>query len=166
MLLKKVYRRVYADFLMPSRLPEYRQLLARAGRRELSVFLRCRNWRSGQHVARWVRGGRYAIIRQDVDTDVATAHSMWQVEQEVGVSASRYFRLSTLDIPFMRQIGATGGEASYHYEELSSFAKRHRIKDAEGLRSRIDEVIPEFAANLQGFERADLAADGDRRVSR
>jgi hypothetical protein len=68
------------------------------------------------------------VHRHDIDSDLRTARKMFALEVKHGVQASYYFRLSTLDYGFMRDIEAAGGEASYHYEEVATYAKRHRLR--------------------------------------
>mgnify|MGYP006145381963 CR=1 FL=1 len=62
------------------------------------------------------------VHRHDIDTDLPTARRMFALEQKHGVRASYYFRLSTLDFGLMRDIERYGSEASYHYEEIATYA--------------------------------------------
>ena len=164
--LQRIYRRVVADFLMPSRLAEYRETLrhfVNQGYRFLTIDSYASHLAQGALPSL----GPVAILRQDVDTDVATARAMWRIEQELDIQASRYFRLSTFDAQLMRQIASAGGEASYHFEEMSTFAKRHRIKSAVELRGQAQEVIPRFEENLNrmraatGLAMRTVASHGD-----
>jgi hypothetical protein len=92
---------------------------------------------------------------------------MFAVEARHGVKATYYFRLSTLDFGFMREIEAAGGEASYHYEEAADFAKRNRIRDAQALRLRFPEIREQFIRNFDsiatclGMPLATVASHGD-----
>ena len=145
--MKTLLNRIYSDYLMPSRLPEYEALLLsakEAGYAQLSVraFLS-----QGP-------GPPTLVHRHDIDSDVRTAAKMFALEARHGVSASYYFRLSTLDFGLMREIEASGSEASYHFEEVAAFAKRHHIKDARVLRSRFPLIRNQFRRNLQAIERA------------
>jgi len=164
--LKKIYRRMVADFLMPSRLAEYRATLGHFVEQGYQ-FLTVDAYAS--HIAKGTLWGLgpVAVLRQDVDTDVATARAMWRIEQELGVQASRYFRLSTFDSRLMQEIDAAGGEASYHFEEMATFAKKRRIKSAQQLRHSVDEIVPRFEDNLArmrgetGLAMTTVASHGD-----
>jgi hypothetical protein len=99
------------------------------------------------------QNARYLIVRHDIDSGPRTARLMWMIERSLGIHASYYFRLKTLDLGLMRRIGADGGEASYHYEELATVAKRRHIRDPGMLRRFIPEAQALFARNLERLRR-------------
>ena len=155
--------RLYGHYLMPSRLHEYRRIVQRAqalGYVQLS--LRELVTRPAHE-----RPPRYLVHRHDIDSDVRTARKFFTIEREHGITASYYFRLSTLDRAFMQQIEQYGSEASYHYEEIADYAKRHHLKDAAALRARLDEIRQQFLANarqvasLLGRMPVTVASHGD-----
>jgi hypothetical protein len=149
--MKAMLNRIYSDYLMPSRLADYQHLLQAAeasGYRQLSVRAFLED--DGAAAAR----PPTLVHRHDIDSDVRTAAKMFAIEARNGVTASYYFRLSTLDFGLMREIEAYGSEASYHFEEVAAFAKRYHIKDARVLRSRFPLIRAQFQRNLQGIERA------------
>lgn len=148
--MKTLLNRIYSDYLMPSRLGQYDALLqsaADAGYRQLSVreFLRPAP-----------PAGRPPTLvhRHDIDSDPRTAAKMFALEARQGVTASYYFRLSTLDFGLMREIEAYGSEASYHFEEVADFAKRHHIKDPAVVRSRFPAIRAQFHQNVERIENA------------
>lgn len=148
--MHSVLNRLYSDYLMPSRLPHYAALLAQAqqaGYRQTSV----RDW---FHTAR-DHGLDHKVLvhRHDIDTDLRTAKKMFALEQRYGVRASYYFRLSTLDYGLMRAIEDYGSEASYHYEEIASYAKRQHLRQADAVRARMGEIRGLFEANFQRIEQ-------------
>ncbi len=146
--MKTICHRIYSDYLMPSRMAEYDALLQQA--------------RAAGYIQQSVReflpplqGKERAptiVHRHDIDSDVRTAAKMFELEVRHGVTASYYFRLSTLDFGFMRDIEAYGSEASYHFEEVADFAKRHHIKDADVVRSRFPVIRTQFRQNLERIE--------------
>ena len=81
--MRRVRNRVYSDFVMPSRLAAYGQLLEmalEAGYRICSV---------GDVWRQVVAGGlvpsqRYMVLRHDVDTDPGTAAAMWDIDRGLG----------------------------------------------------------------------------------
>ncbi|MFL6658442.1 MAG: hypothetical protein ACJ8GW_10250 [Massilia sp.] len=144
--MKTLFHRIYSDYLMPSRLGSYERLLQAAadqGYRQLSVRDFLRPTRAAT---------RTLVHRHDIDSDVRTAAKMFAIEAKIGITASYYFRLSTLDFGLMRDIEAYGSEASYHYEEAASYAKAQRIRSASVLRSRFPLIREQFAHNLSHIE--------------
>lgn len=151
---------------MPSRLGEYRAFLEAALRAGYQI-------RSVEWMWATIRGGalepngRYLMLRHDVDTDPGTVAAMWQIERDLGISGSYFFRLSTLDPRIMDAIASSGSDVSYHYEELAIIAKQR------GARSRADglSLVPEaralFARNLWALRASTgqpmriVAAHGD-----
>lgn len=65
--------------------------------------------------------GRYVMLRHDVDLRAANSLRSAQVEHELGIRASYYFRVipesNRPDI--IRAIAAMGHEIGYHYEDMS-----------------------------------------------
>ncbi len=146
--MNTLFRRLYSDYLMPSRLPEYEALLREATERGYAQV----------SVREFLRppppGGRAPTIvhRHDIDSDLRTTAKLFAREVRRGVRSSFYFRLSTLDFGLMRDIEDYGSEASYHFEEIASFAKRHHLHDAAEVRRHFPAIREEFAANLRRIE--------------
>ena len=145
--MKNFLNRIDADYLMPSRLREYEALLEAAnGAGYTQTTIR--------QFFRGTKSERVLIHRHDIDSDLRTARKMFEVECRHDVRASYYFRLSTLDIDFMREIEAAGGEASYHYEEVADFAKRHHLRDPAEVRSYFPALRDQFALNVTRISNA------------
>jgi len=158
--MKHILNRVYADYLMPSRLGKYEALLLsakEAGYAQMSV----RSFYRGT----WAK--RVLVHRHDIDSDLRTAKKMFAIECRHQVRASYYFRLSTLDSDFMRDIEAFGSEASYHYEEVADFAKRRHLRNPDEVRRHFPTMRDEFALNVErivaavGRPLATVASHGD-----
>lgn len=160
-----IWNRVYADFLMPSRLEEYRALL--------SAFVDAGYgfWPIRDFWDILCQGGapsdrRFIILRHDIDSAASTARAMWAIERELGISSTYYFRLSTLNQDLMCEIDEHGGEASYHYEELATIARRRALGGKEILK-HLDEARDNFASNIQslrtqtGLAMSTVASHGD-----
>lgn len=165
MLIRSVADRLIGDYCIGSRLGEYQAALE-TGLRNGFQFLTCREISSA------ILGGatlseKFVLLRHDVDSDLATARRMFGIESKLGIRSTYYFRLSTLDFAFMKKIDATGGEASYHFEEIATFAKRHRIKDREEVLRRLPEMQAEFEANFRrissavGYDFRTVSSHGD-----
>ena len=150
--IKKLTDRIYSDFLMPSRLQEYEVLLKTAmdaGYEICSIREFWRKIKSNQVNA----DSLYLILRHDIDTDLKTAEEMWRVEKKLGVKSSYYFRLSTLDIRMMKEMEQFGTEASYHYEEVATLAKKFKWKNAKDVNEHLGQISQTFINNLK-FIRA------------
>lgn len=163
--MMRLLNRIYADYLMPSRLGEYETLLQRAqnaGYVQTSVRNFHRELASPHGATR-----RVMVHRHDIDSDLRTAKKMFALEAKYGVQASYYFRLTTLDFGFMREIEAAGSEASYHYEEVATYAKRHRIRCPHEIRRRFPEIREQFIRNFNsiterlGQQMVTVASHGD-----
>jgi len=139
--MKRILHRIYADYLMPSRLHEYEALLIaakEAGYAQMSI----------RKFFRGTKAKQVLIHRHDIDSDLRTARKMFDIECRHQVHASYYFRLCTLDIGFMREIEAAGSEASYHYEEIADFAKQHHLHDPSEVRRHFPALRDRFAVNV------------------
>ncbi len=165
-MLMQVRDRVYGDFLMRSRLGLYRALLETALGAGYEIVSVESLWRRivgpGLDPAR-----RYLVLRHDVDTDHVTAAAMWGMDRQLGVKSSYYFRLSTLAPPLMADIASGGGEASYHYEELATVAKRRGLRTRADVERHLPEARAAFARNLDwmrsrtGLPMPVVSAHGD-----
>jgi hypothetical protein len=165
-MLGRVRNRLYSDFLMGSRLDEYRLLLEsalEAGYRILSVADAWQMMRDeGSNPER-----RILVLRLDVDTDPKSAGAMWTVANGLGIRGSYFFRLSTCDPAVMSAMSAAGSEVSYHYEELATVAKRRHLRSASEALAALPEARDLFSANLvrlrerTGLPMRIVAAHGD-----
>lgn len=164
--VKTVRDRVIADFLMPSRLDAYEGLLRHALDHGYAIVPIEHYWDAIDHGAVGA-GQRYLLLRHDIDTDPGTAGMMWQIEHDLGVRGSFYFRLSTLDIGLMQAIASQGGEASYHYEELATVAKARHPRTTAAAEALLPEARELFASNLArlramtGLAMSVVASHGD-----
>ncbi|MDL2354118.1 MAG: hypothetical protein QFF03_02545 [Pseudomonadota bacterium] len=163
--MNTLLNRLYCDYAMPSRLAAHEQFVCAAhaaGYAQMSVR---------QFVAAARKGLRadqkIVIHRHDIDTDLRTTRKLFALEKKHGIHSSFYFRRSTLDFTLMREIEEYGSEASYHYEELATYAKRHKIKDPAAIRARLPEIRADFLTNFQHIEQrfgrkmTTVAAHGD-----
>ena len=156
--------RLFSDYFMPSRLREYEDLV---------VSIKDAGYLQTSVISAWstiISLGNLEstfVHRHDVDTDVSTAKKMFHIERKHGVYSTYYFRLTTLDVGFMREIEEYGSEASYHFEELATHAKKFHIKSPEILLDKIDLIRKEFSHNLEririmtGLPCQSVASHGD-----
>lgn len=156
--------RIYEDFLMGSRLGAYEKMLRALVDDGYEFLTFARFW---EEVKRGVVHNRCVLLRHDIDSDAKTAQLMWDIERSLGVVSSFYFRLSTIDLHLIGEIAHSGFEVSYHYEELSTYARRHKIHTASAIRARFPEIQLTFEENLRqlrqrtGLAMRTVAAHGD-----
>jgi hypothetical protein len=156
--------RVYEQFLMPSRLPEYANLLKAAVDRGYVAFPLLEFYRQASS---GTIPSKCLLLRHDVDTDVPTAKLMYAVERQLGIRSSWFFRLSTLDIPFMQRLDRDGNEASYHFEEIATFAKNEALVTRKEVEAHMPRVRKIFQNNMEqlrhrsGLSMRVIASHGD-----
>lgn len=108
---------------------------------------------------------KYLINRHDIDSDVKTARLIFELEKDLDIKSSFYFRLCTLDYDLMDEISSYGSEASYHFEEVATLAKLNGWK----LKSQINwaEVKDLFCFNYStiksksGLKLSTICSHGD-----
>lgn len=164
-LSRAMWWRVYGDFAMPSRLRAYRKLLQAflaAGYAGVTV-------KTMLEIARGERPPprRGLVIRHDVDSDVATARHMFEIEAGLGFFSSFFFRLRTWDPHLAKSVAGAGGEPGYHFEEIATFAKRRGLTCREEVAAHLPAVQELFRKNLtslrvaSGLPLAIVASHGD-----
>lgn len=79
---------------------------------------------------------------------------MFEIEKAVygqNGSATYYFRDSTIDKDLIRDIDEYGYETGYHYEELATYEKKHKLKDADKMISALPECRKMFLDDIEKF---------------
>lgn len=146
----KVFRRVYHDYLLPRRTSDYGRILEEAARQGYSF----ETVSSFDEVLKngMAEGCKYLILRRDVDTRAfSVLRDMLAEEQKHGAKCSCFFRLETLNRSLAAEIAAAGGEVSYHYEELASYAGQKRLKNRDAALQALPEIRTAFEKNLTWF---------------
>lgn len=164
-MLSRVLQRVYSDFFRPSRLQEWDgllRLMLAQGYRVISVRTLGRISAGEMACPK-----RFVVIRHDVDIEPGAARRMFDIENSHGVETTYYFRKCSYDPALMREIERSGSEASYHFEEISTFAKERKIFAPDRLRSHYSEIRNRFLQNYNrfrdetGLPMLTVAAHGD-----
>jgi len=155
MIKGKAFSRIYADYFMASRLGVYYDILKKAISRGY-VFMTVLDYMLYQKKGKSLPE-KVIINRHDIDTDLVTAKKIFNIEVELGVRSTFYFRIKTLDFKLMQDIYRWSGEASYHYEEL----------DKNILLSNISHIRSNFIKNFKyiednvGYKLYTVASHGD-----
>lgn len=113
--------------------------------------------------------GPILILRHDVDQHPRSALSMSDVEGELGLRSTWYFRWRTADPPVIEELRRRGGEIGLHYETLTREALRSGVgfgvvtgPEIEIARCHLREEIAVFAERFGPIRS--VAAHGDTRV--
>ena len=162
--MRRIAQRVYCDYLRPERLDEFRRLVGRAvdlGYETLTLSAFARLIDAGESPQ------RVLLLRHDVDSDIPRARRMWEIERELGVVGTYFFRRTTWELSFMRELAAHGCEVGYHYEELATLVKERGASEPGEARALIGPARERLRSALAQL-RADsglavdlLASHGD-----
>jgi hypothetical protein len=164
--VRRIAQRVYCDYLRPERVDEFRRLIGRAvdlGYETLTLSAFARLVDAGEVAAH----ERVLLLRHDVDSDVRRARRMWEIERELGVVGTYFFRRATWDPPFMRELASHGCEVGYHYEELATIVKQRGAATADEARALIVPARERLRAALAELRASSampldvLASHGD-----
>ncbi len=132
---------------MPHRLADYRALLAGAvdnGYRVISV----EDWAARTRLSTSPGSEKLLVLRHDVDTDPTQMLLTAEIEQEFKAGASYFFRLPTMNARVVHAVAERGFHVSYHFEELATFAKQHRVSSRAQIEARMPEIQALFASNI------------------
>ena len=158
--------RFYGDFLMPSRLNTYENILKYAVESGYE-FITLANFIKLIDTKNFTGRSKYFILRHDIDSDILTTKLMFEIEKKNKIHSSYYFRLSTLDFNLMKEIIRNGSEASYHFEEIATFAKKFKIKDKQLIYDDMNNIRQIFVKNfckiekILGYKILTIASHGD-----
>lgn len=147
----RLKQRIYEDYLKPSRLPEYKAVLEcfrDAGYRMVGI-LELYKMVIGNGVS-----GKVFVNRHDIDTSPKVARAMFEIEKSVyghDGSATYYFRDSTIDKKLIADIEKYGYETGYHYEELATYEKMHKLRNVEKMRAALPECRKMFLEDIKRF---------------
>lgn len=144
--IMSIKNRLYSDYLLSERFYEYQELIETAmtkGYLITSVI----GYHDLQKAGNISSAAKVIIMRHDIDTDKIAAQKFFDIEKSYGVKSSFYFRLSTIEPRLMNAIEKYGSEASYHYEEISTYCKQYKIRDKTEVVKKMDKIQEVFIAN-------------------
>jgi hypothetical protein len=135
---------------MPSRFNEYKKILSDALKSNYSIISIIEYYKKLENDE--LKGRKFLILRHDIDTDINTAKRFFEIEKKYNVTASYYFRLSTLDFSFMKEIIKSGSEVGYHFEEIADYCKQHKIHNIDIINRDLDKIKELFIKNFISIE--------------
>ncbi len=95
---------------------------------------------------------RVVVLRHDVDLRPGNSFLMAQLENEMEISGTYYFRTvpESFDVEVIKAVNGLGHEVGYHYECMSTVGRGYS-EDAH-----IDAAFEDFKVNLDRFREAVL----------
>lgn len=81
---------------------------------------------------------------------------MFNIEKKVYGKAGNStfcFRDSTLDVSLINDIEVYGYETGYHYEELATFEKNKKYRDASFIREHLPEIRQQFEKDFYRYKK-------------
>jgi hypothetical protein len=147
---KKLYHRVYQNYVMPDRLAEYGRVL-RSFRDAGYRFATMAEF-AGALKANAPLAPPVFLLRCDVDSDPAGAARMFGTEQALGVRATYYFRLATVDRALIARMASYGTEVGYHFEEIATVAKQRGLGTKKQITPHLGEMRDAFRRNMAWFK--------------
>lgn len=146
--------RIVEDYFKKSRLPDYKRTLEAAkehGYQMVGVLDFARMVSAGE-----LDGRKIYLNRHDIDTSPRVAAEMFEIEKEVygkeGI-ATYYFRETTIDKTLIKKLDDFGYETGYHYEQLATYAKKHKLKSRKAIEESIEKAGRDFLIDLERFRR-------------
>lgn len=149
--LRTTATRLKEEVILPSRIPEYRQLLESALAQGYQVIDNAQ-WLAivlGEQPA----PAKILVMRHDIDTDPEMALLWHEVEHSLGCRASYYFRLRTATPEIVSHLAQAGVHVSYHFEELADTVKDLGLRTPEEARAALPEARKRFASNLEAMRK-------------
>jgi hypothetical protein len=143
-------KRIFRDFIMPSRVNEYDAMLEYAKEHGYEFH----TLRSFIQLPTIEPGKKYMVLRRDVDT--ASNRIQWgllKAEIKNGARCSSYFRRNTINKNLMKSIEENGGEAAYHYEEIATWCYKHRERRKDEVLKHLDEFREMFVVNVEKMRK-------------
>ena len=137
--------RIYNDYLMGSKIDLYKKVLLHLISQG-SEFDLIKNFNLNQKNPK-------IFLRHDIDSDLDIAYAMSLIEAELGIKSTYYFRISTMKEQIIKEIADNGNEIGYHYEEIASFAKNHKLKNKRMIMEKMTEIRELFCKNFLEIEK-------------
>lgn len=139
--------RIYSDYFMKNRYDEYDKLLNELLKQNFKFIKICDFYKFDSNEEKKV------FLRHDIDNDVHIAKELFKLEKKHNIHSTYYFRWSTMEYKFIKELENYGNEIGYHYEEISTYAKKNHIKNKKQIYNNIDLLRNILIKNTKKFEK-------------
>jgi len=139
---------IIIKYIKNSRILEYEEIINFAFKNNYEL-ISLRDYVNGN----FNKNRKLFILRHDVDRKSNGVRLMFEIEKKYGAKASYYFRNSTFQGNFMKEIEQYGSEASLHFETIADFAKVNCINTKEELLKYkyFDRCLKILKADIERF---------------
>lgn len=149
-MMKTILKRIQLDYFLRNRIHAYEHLIKTALEKGFEIMPHSQFY---DLVKKNEIGERKILmIRQDIDSDPNYCYEWLRIEKKYNFHTSYYFRLCTVDLSIMKEIIHYGSDCGYHYEELATYVKRHKIRSSENIAHHFETIRSEFQQNLNRLE--------------
>lgn len=150
--------------LSRARWSEYRALLEAARREDYSI-ISLEEWLAAPEGT----AGRQLVLRHDVDQAPGSALAVAEIENDLGLRSTWYFRWRTAHPAVIGALRRGGCAVGLHYESLSREALRRGVHDPEGIERLIDSARELLKREITVFAAAhgpirSVCPHGDSRI--
>jgi 2-polyprenyl-3-methyl-5-hydroxy-6-metoxy-1,4-benzoquinol methylase len=157
-------RRLLARTLSRARWREYRELLEGARKHRYDLWS-LEDWLLSRGAPR----ARVAILRHDVDQHPRSALPMLEIERELGVRSTWYFRWRTASPTVIDAVRDAGGQVAFHYETLTRLARERGLSPSDVDGALVAEARELLRREIAAFQNAfgpirSVAPHGDTRI--
>ena len=149
-MIRTVLKRIWFDYFLRNRINDYEHLIKTALNKGFKIMSHSQFYDLVKKNE--IGNQKILMIRQDIDSDPTYCKEWLYIEKKYMIHTSYYFRLCTIDIQMMNEIIEYGSDCGYHYEELATFAKRHKIKSSQEIQDHFKAIRIEFKNNLLALE--------------
>lgn len=139
--------RIYANYFMKNRYKEYEEFL-KTFLNSGYQFICIRDYEKLKD-----QKCKHIILRHDIDSDVKIAKKMFEIEKQLNIKSTYYFRSCTFDVKFINKIYEYGSEVGYHYEEIAQYCKGNRRFSKDFVDNNIEEIKKSMIKNITNFEK-------------
>ncbi|SDL46347.1 hypothetical protein SAMN05216497_1435 [Clostridium cochlearium] len=150
-----ILERIYVDFIISQRFDEYREVLEYAIDKKYHLTSMIDYYNNYYNKA---DNKKNIVLRHDIDDDLKGTKKFFEIEKELKVKSSYYFRLNTLDTEIANEVVDYGSEIGYHYEELATYCKKNKIKNKDSINNEnITNIYEMFRNNIKSkFKNYDI----------
>lgn len=152
---------VVRSLLVNDRLKAYRDYIGYARQKDYQILSLEKFYELAER-----RGGyKHFILRHDVDWSGHSTRRMFELERELGVTSTYYFRFSTIDKTLIQEMRESGFDVGLHFETIADYIKEKGCKDRseidlEEVKRRFMEDISRFE-DIVGFKTVSCCSHGD-----